>query len=142
MEGFTGSFRLSPGVSHHVPFTTTRTFPLTFETPALLETPRPLLRFARILFIGPLALQPALADAENPRDQLFDRDWRFLRADAPGAEIPAFDDSKWRTLDVPHDCSHQCARLSKAAVLRSFAPRTMLAISRCEPKRRNRGRQP
>lgn len=41
----------------------------------------------------------------NIRDQSFDSGWRFLRADAPGAEAVAFDDSKWRTLDVPHDWS-------------------------------------
>ncbi len=34
-----------------------------------------------------------------------DQDWRFLRGDAPGAESPAFDDSAWRSLDVPHDWS-------------------------------------
>ena len=41
----------------------------------------------------------------NSRDLSFDCDWRFLRADASGAENPAFDDSNWRKLDVPHDWS-------------------------------------
>jgi len=35
----------------------------------------------------------------------FDEDWRFLKADASGAEQVNFDDSKWRGLDVPHDWS-------------------------------------
>ena len=35
----------------------------------------------------------------------FDADWRFLKADAPGAEAPGFDDSKWRPLSLPHDWS-------------------------------------
>ncbi|WP_324672155.1 glycoside hydrolase family 2 TIM barrel-domain containing protein [Hymenobacter sp. GOD-10R] len=35
----------------------------------------------------------------------FDKSWRFLKEDAPGAEQPSFDDSKWRTLNVPHDWS-------------------------------------
>ena len=35
----------------------------------------------------------------------FDRDWRFLKADPPGAEKPDFPDARWRTLDVPHDWS-------------------------------------
>ena len=35
----------------------------------------------------------------------FDRDWRFFKGDAPGAEAPEFDDSAWRKLDVPHDWS-------------------------------------
>lgn len=43
--------------------------------------------------------------AMNARDRSFDSGWRFLRSDAPGAENPAFDDSRWRTLDVPHDWS-------------------------------------
>jgi beta-galactosidase len=43
--------------------------------------------------------------AAHGRDQSFDADWRFLRGDATGAEAPAFDDSQWRKLDVPHDWS-------------------------------------
>ena len=52
------------------------------------------------LNIGALA-----AIATESRERSFDSGWRFLRADAPGAEAPAFDDSAWRTLDVPHDWS-------------------------------------
>jgi beta-galactosidase len=43
--------------------------------------------------------------AESQRDRSFDLDWRFLRADAPGAETTEFNDSMWRRLDVPHDWS-------------------------------------
>ncbi len=46
-----------------------------------------------------------LGMAETPREQSCDADWRFLRGDAAGAEAPAFDDSQWRMLDVPHDWS-------------------------------------
>ncbi len=35
----------------------------------------------------------------------FDRDWRFFKGDAAGAESPAFADAAWRKLDVPHDWS-------------------------------------
>src|SRR5947199_3497770 len=35
----------------------------------------------------------------------FDRAWRFHLGDVPGAEAAGFDDSGWRTLDVPHDWS-------------------------------------
>ncbi len=42
--------------------------------------------------------------AEN-HGRSFDSDWRFLRADATGAETPAFDDAAWRLLDLPHDWS-------------------------------------
>ncbi len=41
----------------------------------------------------------------DARDRPFDSDWRFLRADAPGAEVPGFDDAGWRALDLPHDWS-------------------------------------
>jgi len=37
------------------------------------------------------------------RRQSFNDDWRFLKADAPGAESPAFDDAAWRELRLPHD---------------------------------------
>ncbi|MGO9202231.1 MAG: sugar-binding domain-containing protein [Limisphaerales bacterium] len=43
--------------------------------------------------------------ARSERDRSLDADWKFLRADAPGAERADFDDSDWRTLDVPHDWS-------------------------------------
>jgi len=43
--------------------------------------------------------------ADLPREASFDADWRFLKADAAGAEKPEFDDSQWRTLEVPHDWS-------------------------------------
>jgi beta-galactosidase len=35
----------------------------------------------------------------------FDANWRFLKADSPGAEQPQFDDRAWRKLNVPHDWS-------------------------------------
>src|SRR5437762_2901459 len=35
----------------------------------------------------------------------FDHTWRFHLGDVPGAEQPAFADSGWRRLDVPHDWS-------------------------------------
>src|SRR5512139_4080584 len=41
----------------------------------------------------------------NDRNNLFDFDWRFYRGGAQGAENPAFDDSKWRKIDLPHDWS-------------------------------------
>ncbi len=35
----------------------------------------------------------------------FDLDWRFLNADAPGAEQTDFDDRAWSRVDLPHDWS-------------------------------------
>ena len=45
------------------------------------------------------------ATVELKRENNFDREWRFLKSDAPGAENAAFNDSAWRTLDLPHDWS-------------------------------------
>lgn len=36
---------------------------------------------------------------------LFDSDWRFHRGGAQRAEMPEFDDSRWRKIDLPHDWS-------------------------------------
>ncbi len=58
-----------------------------------------------LLALASLALTAQADEKPRSRDQSFDAGWRFLRADAPGAESPAFDDSAWRTLDVPHDWS-------------------------------------
>src|ERR1051325_5314138 len=33
----------------------------------------------------------------------FNDDWRFLKGDAAVAELPAFNDSRWRTVQLPHD---------------------------------------
>ncbi|HHY85173.1 MAG TPA: glycoside hydrolase family 2 protein [Verrucomicrobia bacterium] len=52
-----------------------------------------------------LVLAAFCASAAGQRDRSFDSDWRFLRADPPGADNPVFDDSTWRSLDVPHDWS-------------------------------------
>src|ERR1035441_1367201 len=67
---------------------------------------------AAVLLAAPLAGQtggvasgPPSAVTSCQRNQPFDEGWRFLRADAPGAEAPGFDDAAWRTLDLPHDFS-------------------------------------
>ncbi len=70
---------------------------------------------AFILVLGGCAVRPSVesVDVAGNRskadcvyeDRLFDSDWRFLRGDMPGAENPAFDDTSWRRLDLPHDWS-------------------------------------
>jgi beta-galactosidase len=60
----------------------------------------------RTLVLGFIVVQASVSlFAVNSRERSFDSGWRFLRTDAPGAENPAFDDSNWRKLDVPHDWS-------------------------------------
>jgi beta-galactosidase len=56
----------------------------------------------------------------NLQSKFFDSDWRFIRADANGAEEPGFDDTKWRTLDLPHDWSIE--DLPQVMVSSSAAP--------------------
>ncbi len=61
--------------------------------------------FSVALILLTLTLQAQKAKKTSRIILNFDTDWRFLKADAPGAEAPSFDDSKWRNLDVPHDWS-------------------------------------
>ena len=42
-------------------------------------------------------------DVSSQRRINFDRDWRFYKGEAPGAESPDFDDSQWRIIRLPHD---------------------------------------
>jgi beta-galactosidase len=54
-----------------------------------------------------ILLQSCASERKNPADSRsrpFDSDWRFIR-DSVSAESPAFDDSKWRSIDLPHDWS-------------------------------------
>ncbi len=65
----------------------------------------------RLLVLGALAALPSLvyAAAAAPAaqksrvTQQFTTGWRFLQADATGAEKPDFDDSAWKGVTLPHD---------------------------------------
>jgi beta-galactosidase len=61
------------------------------------------MKFLRVILIAGCCLTAFLAAARVTEN--FDTGWRFLKADAPGAEKNDFDDSAWRKLDVPHDWS-------------------------------------
>lgn len=47
----------------------------------------------------------ASAEARGGRVVSFDRDWRFFKGEAAGAEQPGFDDRAWQPVDLPHDWS-------------------------------------
>jgi beta-galactosidase len=50
------------------------------------------------------------ADPGSPRQDLAaDGDWKFFLGDPGGAEAPAFVDSSWRTVNLPHDWSIESA---------------------------------
>jgi beta-galactosidase len=59
-----------------------------------------------LLLAGAIGLNIASAATESPRPTSpFDADWRFFRGEPVGAEQVHFDDSQWRSLNVPHDWS-------------------------------------
>jgi beta-galactosidase len=58
------------------------------------------------LFCLASAALTAAGPAPSPREYIpFDAGWRFQLGDLPAASQPAFDDTNWRLLDVPHDWS-------------------------------------
>jgi beta-galactosidase len=52
----------------------------------------------------------------------FDFDWRFSKGDFPAGMMPAFNDSAWRTLNVPHDWSIEGPYRPDYASGTGFAP--------------------
>ncbi len=55
-----------------------------------------------------LLLSVAAAHAAAPReDTSLDANWRFLRQDVPAASAPAFDDSAWEKVTLPHTWNAQ-----------------------------------
>ena len=61
--------------------------------------------FTKSLCVLVVLFSTGLSAAAQRITSSFDRDWRFLKGDAAGAEKLEFDDSDWRKLDVPHDWS-------------------------------------
>jgi len=49
-----------------------------------------------------LLLLPGMAAAAEPARLNFNPDWKFLKADPAGAAAPAFDDSAWSNVSLPH----------------------------------------
>jgi beta-galactosidase len=60
---------------------------------------------AAVPFLLLAAISPAQAPQKPRVVQQFTTGWRFLQADAPGAEKPGFDDSAWTGVTLPHDWS-------------------------------------
>ena len=55
------------------------------------------LAFVAAGFLPALGVQAALVP--------FNLGWRFHLGEVPGAEAPAYDDQRWRQVDLPHDWS-------------------------------------
>jgi beta-galactosidase len=60
------------------------------------------MRPLKLLFAALIAL-PIAADAAPRTITQFTTGWKFLQAEAPGAEKPAFDDATWKAVTLPHD---------------------------------------
>ncbi len=75
-----------------------------------------------VIFVALLCL--ALGASASPRiDFSVNFGWRFLRNDSCiGCAAPAFDDSTWRTLNVPHDFIHEGEFDSNAMEASGYLP--------------------
>ena len=58
-----------------------------------------------ILTIFTFSVSCTVQNQKFEREANFNSEWKFIRTEVPGAEQPAFDDSDWRLLDLPHDYS-------------------------------------
>ena len=67
-----------------------------------------LVRFAVLSFMLMLMNIPCngqKAAEFSQRDNLFNNGWKFVRDSLVGVEKPEYNDSKWTTVDLPHDYS-------------------------------------
>ena len=60
---------------------------------------------AFVLFCGVYAVAQSQPLTQTRETQLINDDWQFTLGDDPLYRTPTFNDSKWRTLNVPHDWS-------------------------------------
>ena len=67
--------------------------------------PRPLALFTFLV----LAAAPLVHAIDTRQVLAADATWKFFLGDPAGAEAPPFDDSSWRTVDLPHDWSIESA---------------------------------
>src|ERR1700690_1400718 len=59
-----------------------------------------------IPFLAALLFGTAVFAAESPRQVIqFNREWKFLLGDHPGAQAAAFDDKQWNDIGLPHSFS-------------------------------------
>jgi len=59
-----------------------------------------------LLFLVALFLETALFAAEPPRQTIdFNREWKFLLGDHPGAQTVGYHDEQWEDVGLPHSFS-------------------------------------
>ncbi len=72
---------------------------------------RPTLVIAVTVVVSAALLMPTSLDASSAKTESvrmrehIDFGWKFFKGDANGAQRPDYDDSNWRSLDLPHDWS-------------------------------------
>jgi hypothetical protein len=66
--------------------------------------------------------EPTAVSGEVQRDVLLNEGWKFRLGDEAKAKEPDFDNSAWRTLDLPHDWSVEGAFDMKLASCTAFLP--------------------
>lgn len=66
---------------------------------------RKLFLLSGILLLFPYCLVLTSGNTPVNRQRPFDSGWKFTKGEISGAENPAFDDSRWRAIDLPHDWS-------------------------------------
>ncbi len=58
-----------------------------------------------LVFIVLLTQTSIWAAGQNRQQHVFDLDWKFTLGEHQDAQVPEFDDSRWRDVDLPHDWS-------------------------------------
>lgn len=53
----------------------------------------------------PEVVYSSAVDSKQNRTSDFDANWKFMLSDSVQAQDPAFDDSAWQQVDLPHDYS-------------------------------------
>ncbi len=78
---------------------------------------------ACILCLAAILLIANICRAESTRNYIdMDFDWLFSLGDFPAGAMPAFDDSGWRKLNLPHDWSIEGPFAPRWAAARDMRP--------------------
>lgn len=75
-----------------------------------------------LIFIKPIRIFAQQMNEQARINLLFNSGWKFHMGVLPGAETVTFDDSQWRSLDLPHDFQMEQPWDQKASPARGFKP--------------------
>ncbi len=77
---------------------------------------------ALLLAWATISCLSAWAQAPFGQSENINKGWKFTLSDATEAQAPSYDDSKWRTLNVPHDWSVQAQLSPSLASATGYLP--------------------